>query len=89
MYNSVKQYTGRKKKRMYEVIESKVIVDEREEVTYSIRHDDGTVVEDVSPNREEAERLAAYFNKREVSSWNLGEIAIDEIDKTNGYDNLK
>ena len=74
---------------MYEVIESKVIVDEREEVTYSIRHDDGTVVEDVSPNREEAERLAAYFNKREVSSWKLGEIALDEIDKTNGYDNLK
>lgn len=74
---------------MYEVIESRVMVDEREEVTYSLRHTDGTVVEDVSPNRAEAERLAAYFNERGVSSWNLEEIAIDEIDKTNGYDNLK
>ena len=46
-------------------------------------------MEDVSPNREEAERLAAYFNKKGVSSWNLEEIACDEIDKTNGYDNLK
>lgn len=74
---------------MYEVIESRVMVDEREEVTYGLRHTDGTVVEDVSPNREEAERLAAYFNKKGVSSWNLEEIACDEIDKTNGYDNLK
>ena len=74
---------------MYKVIESRVIVDEREEVTYGLRHTDGTVVEDVSPNREEAERLAAYFNKKGVSSWNLEEIACDEIDKTNGYDNLK
>lgn len=74
---------------MYEVIKSRVMVDEWEEVTYGLQHTDGTVVEDVSPNREEAERLAAYLNKQGVSSWNLEEIAIDEIDKTNGYDNLK
>ncbi len=74
---------------MYEVIKSRVMVDEREEVTYGLRHTDGTMVADISPNREEAERLAAYFNKKGVSSWNLEEIAGDEIDKTNGYDNLK
>lgn len=74
---------------MYEVIESRVMVDEREEVTFGLRHTDETIVEDVSPNRVEAERLAKYYTKMKVSPWNLEEITIDEIDKTNGYDNLK
>ena len=71
---------------MYEVIESRVMVDEREEVTYSLRHTDGTVVEDVSPNRVEAERLSKYYTKMKVSPWNLEEIISDILDTEMGLE---
>ena len=60
------------------------MVDEREEVTFGLRHTDGTVVEDVSPNRVEAERLAKYYTKMKVSQWNLEEIISDILDTEMG-----
>ncbi|MCI8980477.1 MAG: hypothetical protein HFE51_08110 [Clostridia bacterium] len=71
---------------MYKVIESRVIVDEREEVTYGLRRTDGTAVTDVSPNKNEVERSAVYFNEIGVSSWNLKEIISDVLDTEMGLE---
>ncbi len=71
---------------MYEVIESRVIVDEREEIIFGLRHTDETILEDVSPNRVEAERLAKYYTKMKVSPWNLEEIISDILDTEMGLE---
>ncbi len=71
---------------MYEVIESRVIVDEREEIIFGLRHTDETILEDVSPNRVEAERLAKYYTKMKVSPWNLEEVVYDMLDTPGGME---
>ena len=84
--NHCKKITRKEEIIMYTVIETKVMVDEKEGVTYGIRHDDGTVKNDVSPNREEAERLAAYFNEHNLAPYQLDDVIADMSDSNQGYD---
>lgn len=71
---------------MYEVIESKIILEgETQETTYGLRHDDGTVFRDISADRAEVERLAKNFTEQGLTPDQLEDVLIDMIDTENGF----
>lgn len=76
------------KETMYEVIKTKIILEgeTQKKTTYGLRHDDGTVFEDVSANREEAERLARYFTEQGLAPYQLKDVLTDMIDTGNGFE---
>lgn len=69
---------------MYSIIETRIISEEKEVTVYGLRHTDGTVIEDVSANKDEVECLAKYYTKMNVSPWNLDEVVPDMIDTPEG-----
>lgn len=71
---------------MYKVIASKIESEGKTEIVYGLKHDDGTVMEDVSPDKATVERLAEYYTKMGVSPWNLEEVVKDMIDTVCGLD---
>lgn len=71
---------------MYTVIESKIELEGKVESVYGLQHADGTRIDNVSPNRAEAERLAEYYTKMKLSPWNLEEVVPDMLDTPEGID---
>lgn len=73
---------------MYKVIESKIELEgeERTVTVYGLQHEDGTEMKNISPNKTEAERLAEYCTKNNVSSWSLEEIVSDMLDTLKGLE---
>ncbi len=87
MSNTIEIY--RKEEKMkYKVIEAKIILegDTQEKITYGLRHDSGTVFEDVSPNRETVERIAKDFTKRGLAPYQLEDVLMDMADTENGFE---
>lgn len=73
---------------MYKVLESKIELEGKEEIVYSLQHEDGTTINNVSPNRAEAERLADYYTKAGLSPIHLKEVVSDMIDTPDGLNTM-
>lgn len=71
---------------MYNVIETKITIEGKEELVYGLSHEDGTAVENVTANKNEAEHLAQYFTKENLASYQLEDVVHDMTDSENSFD---
>lgn len=70
---------------VYKVIERQIAIEGEKKTVYGLRHEDGTVIEDVSGNKKEVDRMAEWFSEMELSSYQLNDVLTDIVDTPNGY----
>lgn len=73
-------------KNMYKIVDRRITFEEERVTVYDLQHNDGTIFENVSANRTEAERLAEYLSEKDVSPINLADVLADGIDNEIGFD---
>jgi hypothetical protein len=73
-------------KNMYKIVDRRITFEEERVTVYDLQHNDGTIFENVSANRMEAERLAEYLSEKDVSPINLADVLVDGIDNEIGFD---
>lgn len=71
---------------MYNVIKTNIISEGEEKAVYGLKHEDGTIVENVSANETVAERLAEFFSEQGLASYQLEDVLSDMIDTENGLE---
>ncbi len=73
-------------KNMYKIVDRRITFEGERVTVYDLQHNDGTIFENVSANRTEAERLAEYLSEKDVSPINLADVLADGIDNEIGFD---
>lgn len=70
------------------MIERKIIIEGEKKIVYGLQHEDGTVMENVSGNKKEVERMAERFTEMELAPCQLNDVLTDMVDTPEGYAQL-